>query len=468
MSSYTPVLRVKGSGASARGALVLRLFVSGRRGVVALGASVLPQHFDAPKGRVKPAEPRAADLNALIARAVAAAEAAEAALRGRGEAVTTDAVARAVRVAVGREDPVGGGGAGPEHVALVDFAAHHIAAHRRRGGERVARKQDVTLAKVQVFLESAKLGPRFPLIALTHGQVRLFAGLLRDLPPVGYGNAPATVAKELAVLREWCRAASASGYAPPGFDPVQGLRVKAPAPVRDRLSWDDIARLEGLGPENGVGRGEAYWPGRRAGARTYTGAHPALLGVARDLWLAAFFMAGMRFGDLVELRVGDIEDDEAGRPVRVRYAMHKNGKAVVVALAPQASAIIERYRDAARVRTGERVAGEARLFPLLGDRDTATPTARVQVHDSANTLVNKTLAQVALAAGIAKRVTMHTARHSFAELADEAGWQATDVQQALRHSSLATTQRYLEALRQTRVDDRLTELMARRGGAAGP
>jgi len=57
--------------------------------------------------------------------------------------------------------------------------------------------------------------------------------------------------------------------------------------------------------------------------------------------------------------------------------------------------------------------------------------------------INRTLKQVAAAAGIAKRVTFHVARHSFATLFLEAGGSVEVLKELLGHGSLSVTMVYV-------------------------
>ena len=62
---------------------------------------------------------------------------------------------------------------------------------------------------------------------------------------------------------------------------------------------------------------------------------------------------------------------------------------------------------------------------------------------SKNVLLNKGLKRIAKKAGISKKVTMHIARHSFANKAMKEGIKSSNIQGLLKHSSLSITEKYM-------------------------
>jgi len=81
------------------------------------------------------------------------------------------------------------------------------------------------------------------------------------------------------------------------------------------------------------------------------------------------------------------------------------------------------------------------LFPGQKPQNPLTPAA-----------IRKVLIKVAAQAGLSKKITPHTLRHSFATHLLETGYDLRVVQTLLGHTSIQTTQRY------THVTDRLLSL----------
>ena len=150
----------------------------------------------------------------------------------------------------------------------------------------------------------------------------------------------------------------------------------------------------------------------------------AVPGLKSRTALTTAYAAGLRASEAVRLKVGDIDSGrmllrvEQGKGAKDRYAM----------LSPQLLTILRGYWRLARPRHW--------LFPGRGEDRPVDPQVLHAACRSACT-----------AAGLAKRVTVHTLRHSFATHLLEAGTDIRIIQALLGHNNLSTTARY------TRVAD---------------
>lgn len=142
--------------------------------------------------------------------------------------------------------------------------------------------------------------------------------------------------------------------------------------------------------------------------------------------LMLVYSAGLRVGEVVGLRVEDLDMDRG--LVRVRGG--KGGKDRYTLLAQRAVEAVRVYRDA--YPTGRW------LFP--GDRPDRHLTTRS---------VQRVVKNAAQAAGIEKDVTTHTLRHSFATHLLEGGTNLRIIQELLGHKSAATTQIYTHVAKST-------------------
>ena len=135
--------------------------------------------------------------------------------------------------------------------------------------------------------------------------------------------------------------------------------------------------------------------------------------------LTTAYAAGLRASEVAGLRVADID---SGRGViLVRHG--KGGKDRNVMLSPQLLGILRTYWRLARPKTF--------LFP---GRDADHPVHPTVLHAACRSAVN--------AAGLTKRVTLRTLRHSFATHLLESGTDLRIIQVLLGHNHLSSTARY--------------------------
>ena len=137
--------------------------------------------------------------------------------------------------------------------------------------------------------------------------------------------------------------------------------------------------------------------------------------------LTTAYAAGLRASETVGLKVGDVD---SGRMV-IRVDAGKGGKDRYVMLSAQLLEILRTYWRLARPRHW--------LFP---GREETKPID-VQVLYAACRSACK-------AAGLDKRVTVHTLRHSFATHLLESGTDIRIIQVLLGHNNLSTTARYTQ------------------------
>ncbi len=142
--------------------------------------------------------------------------------------------------------------------------------------------------------------------------------------------------------------------------------------------------------------------------------------------LTLLYSSGLRVGEVVRLRAADLDTDR--RMLRVRGG--KGRKDRYTLLARRAVETVNVYRDAYPT--------DHWLFPG-GRMDRHLTTRSVQ----------RVVERAARSAGIPKKVTPHTLRHSFATHLLEGGTNLRIIQELLGHSSASTTQIYTHVARST-------------------
>ena len=134
---------------------------------------------------------------------------------------------------------------------------------------------------------------------------------------------------------------------------------------------------------------------------------------------------GLRYSDVSALTWRDIRQEDNGWIVSVK-AMQKTGKQVVIPLNQSA-------------------------ISLLPDRNGCKPSQKV-FDMTCLSSCNKCLKKIAAAAGIEKKISYHTSRHTFAVLALAAGGDIYTVGKLLGHTSINSTQVYADVVMETKVE----------------
>ncbi len=206
-----------------------------------------------------------------------------------------------------------------------------------------------------------------------------------------------------------------------GFLVAEGIITEDPTDRMDRpvaakklpefLTQDEAARVvEAVDPDS-----QSYWRDRAV--------------------LELLYATGMRVSELTRLSMGDLDIDHGSCLV-----FGKGGKERLVPVGKVALTVVERYLRGLRPEL-ERGAGKAALF--LNQR--GTRLGRMSVW----TIVSR----AARRAGISRRISPHTLRHSCATHLLEGGADLAAVQELLGHADISTTQIYThldrEYLRET-------------------
>ncbi|MBW3601832.1 MAG: site-specific tyrosine recombinase XerD [Actinobacteria bacterium] len=226
---------------------------------------------------------------------------------------------------------------------------------------------------------------------------RFLAWLRARRTPAGAPYALSSVARTLVAVRGLHRFLVREGLA--GHDPSAGLRgPRPPRPLPRALSLEQVERLLGA-PSGG-----------------------STVQLRDRAMLELLYAAGLRISELVSLDVDDV--DLQARTVR---CTGKGGRQRVVPLGRPARAALEAWL--VRGRPALRPRGPALLCNLRGGR----------LSRQGGWMVIKRHAE---AAGLARDVSPHTLRHSFATHLLDGGADVRVVQELLGHASVDTTQIY--------------------------
>lgn len=289
--------------------------------------------------------------------------------------------------------------------SFVDFAEAYI--EELRQAERIweVKKFETTLRKCCAAWGDSVGWKRVTSQALR----RLNAYMGNEL-----GNSVNTRLKEMSRVRRLVRLAIRRGDLSANENPFDSYEMEKRRMVeRRKLSLEEIRKLEAVSLEG-------------------------FSALARDAFMLSFYGAGIRFGDLCVLRRGNLKDG------RLVYRAAKTGKPISVPLPPAATAIIKRYA----------VEGEDSLIlPLLTEADFTSEAHLKGRVSSRNAQANTSIKRIAKKADVdSSGLSMHVARHSFADYARRVSGDIHAIMQALGHSDVRVTQIYLKSLDADAVD----------------
>jgi len=218
-------------------------------------------------------------------------------------------------------------------------------------------------------------------------------------------------------IRSLFNKAIQSGIIDSGTTPFTNYKIKQGKVSKDRLTFEEIRRIEDLSLEENC-----------------------LIWHVRNLFLFSFYNAGIRISDILLMSWDNIREG------RLIYKMYKTAKPHTLNLLDKPLAILKLYKGR----------NNTFIFPFLSDRyDYSDPMFLHNQIVSKTALVNKYLKDIAKKTGINKKITTHTARHSFADIARQKTDNIYNLSKTLGHSSLKVTEAYLSSFDEKAVDDTL-------------
>jgi len=233
-----------------------------------------------------------------------------------------------------------------------------------------------------------------------------------------------TVSLTIRILKTLVNRAIAEKIIKPEMNPFLGFKyTSAIASPKEKLNESEIKAIEDLELPEGT-----------------------LIWHCRNYFLFSYYMAGIRAGDVMQLRWCNVTSEG-----RLEYRMGKTNKDRNIKLHSKAMAILLYYRKPENKPTDY-------IFPLLDNnspyakasteeqKSTLSTVLIVKLSDaisSKNALINKYLKKIALKVNITKHVSFHISRHSFAKIAKDKHVDNNHLKNLLGHSNIKITEVYM-------------------------
>ncbi len=151
------------------------------------------------------------------------------------------------------------------------------------------------------------------------------------------------------------------------------------------------------------------------------------LSFARDLFMFSFYAMGMPFVDIAHLKKSQMKGGV------IRYARHKTGHPITVAILPPMLQIAERYA----------VSDSEYVFPILSAQE---GEALYKQYRHSLRQYNDALHQLSEMIGAPQPLSSYVARHSWASLAFQHHVDLALIGKALGHTKSSTTLLYIKSL----------------------
>lgn len=180
-----------------------------------------------------------------------------------------------------------------------------------------------------------------------------------------------------------------------------------------------------------------------SGITTY---HSPLLYLSKDLFTFSDLCCGMNMIDIAYLKYSDIING------RICFVRHKTKQPITFQLLPQAMQIVDKYRK-------DEVQQDDYIFPIL---DRNFHHTEQQQYDRIRKVIkgmNKSLKKIGTYLDISIPLTTYVARHSFATVLKRSGVNIALISEAMGHTSLSTTQFYLDSFENEQVDEAMKNLL---------
>lgn len=237
----------------------------------------------------------------------------------------------------------------------------------------------------------------------------------------GKRNKINTVAANMKYLKSVVKEAIKQGYL--NKNPFDNYSIKTENSEKETFSYEDIQKLESIEIE----------PRHKGQIR------------ARDMFLFAFYNAGMRFGDVCRLKWTNVKDNE------IVYVMNKSKKRTgskrTIPITEKVRSILEKYKGQ----------NKEHVFPILkGVKLTDLEKIEHKIYIG-NNAVNRSF-KILCENNKLKPLTFHSSKHSFADYAVKSGIDLLTISKLLGHARLATTQTYLKDFYQKQQVDAINDM----------
>lgn len=165
-------------------------------------------------------------------------------------------------------------------------------------------------------------------------------------------------------------------------------------------------------------------------------------GIAKDFWFFSYFNNGMNIKDILALRYGQFGLDESGKQYftfeRTKTKNKDKESRIIKVYLNEFTKMVISNPEYINKRNGN---PKQLLFNVVSEQD--GPSGQYFMTKSFTRKVNQHIKKLAIANGLPADISTYFARHTFATGLQRGGTSISYIQEALGHSDIATTQKYM-------------------------
>lgn len=226
------------------------------------------------------------------------------------------------------------------------------------------------------------------------------------------GNSDKTIFNDIACLRVLVNKAVEQDVISVYDNPFIQLKIKSPkAKKANFFTKEDLLEFEKVTPSNNVDQ------------------------LAKNVFLFAVYMGGLRFGDVVAMKWKSILNNQ--------LTLNVGG---VLNIHDKANEILRQYKS-------KTWSGNDYVFPFIPTgKEPGSDEELKKIISSKNATINKALKGLLNRTTITKSISFYTARHTFAYLASNSSKDLKSLSVVLGHTNEGQTKLYLETIKQSDED----------------
>ena len=367
--------------------IYLRIIKGRKPKFISTGIKVLPQNWDEDAQRVKKKHPNSARINAYLASKVADAENIALQMESSNKYASSTRISEKIR--------------GKSPVGMIAYIKKYIAELKSKGKYSTLEKVEVVLKKLETFTGAKEISfEEFDLQFL-----KSFDTYMRDK----LHNRINTIHANLKIIRKIFNDAIREELIDYTINPFLKFQLKWENTKKEYLTDSELDAIERLSLKEG-----------------------SMMWHHRNMYMFAAYAGGIRISDVILLKWSSFNG------THIHIVTQKTKTTIPIKLPTKALSILQIYE---RLYPDKMDADF--VFPLLvKGKDYDDAYIRAKAISSASAYTNKDLKTIAKTAGLEKKVSFHSSRHTFATRALRKGMRIEYVSSILGHSEIKTTQIY--------------------------